>query len=415
MKERDLKLQETGRALAEPQKKPRSRRYLMTIILFYVLVFGCTSMWESGGCSVLEFTQMTNSIGGAESHVSAGAAGNQIRVYFDLAMTGIITPTQSVGQLVASRLQRSDSDAVSIPFVDELTEKGYLAVRVPHVPPTYTQSSIITPTIHFMYRAPPNAADRTTVSVTVTQRSEYLTAVNARYPITDGQSHWEIWWLPASETFPIPRNEPFKLEALSSVVVVDFGAGVSARDCAGCPFEFLFYNGYTYIGPYTFPLVFEWEPLPAGNPLVAFGPRCGQPSVIQSITPTVPFTHTHWLESYDTVTRTFTIDTSSSQGWGYTYYTKRPGQPAMVPVSGAPFTVTMGPKPQDWPKVDCIEIMAVNTPTIAISDSMRETFAITATSVISPEVHASNYSIALAPSYDLQEGMVHIFLPVLLK
>jgi hypothetical protein len=126
----------------------------------------------------------------------------------------------------------------------------------------------------------------------------------------------------------------------------------------------------------------------------------------------VPFTHVLWLESYDTVTRTFTIAASSSENWGYTYYYRESDQAAPVPVAGAPFTVTVGPKPaHGWPDAGCMGLMAVHTPTIAVTDRMRETFTITATSTISPEVQATTYSFAFAPSYQLNEGF-RVYLPV---
>jgi len=394
-----------------------SRRLIVMALVYAFLIMGC-GIFEA--CSILHGRGYSET--NFESHISSALATNQIYVWLDFGATGIISPTESVTQLVTSPLQPGGTVIIPISLVNELSDKGYLAVRVPHAPPTYTQSSIISATIDFTYREPPDAADQTTVPVTVTQRNEYLAAVNARYPITDGKSHWEVWWLPEGERFPLP-NGAFRLEggwptALEIFFVLDFGTGVPGVNCAGCPVEVLLYNGYTYIGPFTYPLVIEEDPPPAGNPLVAFGPRCGALSTVQTITPTVPFTHTHWLESYDTVGRTFTITASSSQNWDYMYYTKRPNQSELVPVAGVPFTVTMGPRPNDWPFADCIGIMAVNTPTISIIDTLRETFAITATSVISPDVQATNRSFALAPSYQLNEGAAqrwHLFLPVLMK
>ncbi len=405
-KELDKPTKQIGTSIRRP-------RYLIAILLSIIFVFGC----KIAGCS----TQ--NYLFSAHSKLTPGASNSRLAVYLDIDDSGVYTPTYNISMpLMNPATLAVESGSISVPMVNELSDKGYLAVRVPHAPPTYTQSNIISATIDFTYYEPPDAANKTTVPVTITQRNEYLAAVNARYPITDGKSHWEIWGLPAGERFPVP-NGAFRLKggwptALEVYFELDFSAGVPAVNCAGCPVEVLLYNGYTYIGPFTYPLVIEENPPPVGNPLVAFGPRCGALSTVQSITPTVPFTHTHWLESYDTVTRTFTINTSSSQSWGYTYYTKRPGQPAMVPVAGAPFTVTTGPRPTNWPFADCIGIMAVNTPTISISGTMRETFAITATSVVSPDVQAAIRSFALAPSYQLNEGggfSVRIFLPVLMK
>jgi hypothetical protein len=49
-------------------------------------------------------------------------------------------------------------------------------------------------------------------------------------------------------------------------------------------------------------------------------------------------------------------------------------------------------------------LLAIHTPTIAVTDTMRETIEIATTSVISPEVGANAVSFALAPGYQLNEG-----------
>jgi hypothetical protein len=63
-------------------------------------------------------------------------------------------------------------------------------------------------------------------------------------------------------------------------------------------------------------------------------------------------------------------------------------------------------------------LLAIYTPTITVSDTLRETLYMTATSTISPGVKASVLSVALAPGYTLDEGVlppeVFIYLPLVL-
>ena len=49
-------------------------------------------------------------------------------------------------------------------------------------------------------------------------------------------------------------------------------------------------------------------------------------------------------------------------------------------------------------------LLAIHTPTIGIDDTLRETFHITATSVVSPNVWAHAVSFAVPPGYQLNEG-----------
>ncbi|MCD6289009.1 MAG: hypothetical protein J7M34_00795 [Anaerolineae bacterium] len=350
------------------------------------------------------------------------AAPRYMEVWVDIGITGVYSP--------ALTLPGSADGVMGVPaYLDELAEKGYLAIRVPHAPPTYTPSGLVPgippwapDAVLFTYYSPPNAPTATTVPVTVTRVMTYESIVNERYPIDDGRSHWEVWWIEGNR-FPIP-DDTFQLKdewpkAIEVAFRIDFGAGANALDCAGCPVEVLLYNGYTFIGPFQIPLVIETEPPPPGNPLVVFDQGCTGMTAesLQYITPTVPFSHTHWLANFDTETRTFTITASSSQGWDYTYYYGLAGQPLQL-APGLPFTVTVEPgQPGGWPPAPCVNITAVYTPTITISDTLRETLRLTATSVISPDVWADTVSFALAPGYQLNEGggRSGLYLPLVIK
>ncbi len=366
---------------------------------------------------------------GCSTWLSTTSEKHRAEIWAEGGMTGTFTSTQAGGQgLVGSLMLNGETVPVTWPAVmgeiPVLEEQGYLAVRIPHAPPTYTASTILSPTVYVSYYSPPETTTVTTVPITVTHRDEYLDKVNARFPISDDHSHWEVWWLPEGETFPIPE-EPFRVQAgdwpntVQTHLFLDFGEGVDASNCAGCPLEGVLYNGYTFIGPFDTVLTFgdEGFGLP-GNPRAAFGAHCGHPSAAQMITPTVPFTHVHWLENYDTAERVFTITADSSQGWSYTYYYTAPAQSELLLATGLPFTVTAGPQ-SGYIHPGCVGIMAVHTPTISSDDKMRETFTLTATSTLSPEVRAYTHSFAFAPAYTLNEHgddyHFYIYLPLVLR
>ena len=360
--------------------------------------------------------------------VNVAAQGQYAEVWLEFGATGIYTPTTT-----ARGLSLSTPYGKTPPIEDELAEKGYIAIRVPHAPPTYTASSLVPgippgnlDAVVFSYYSPPSTTTPTTVPVSVTRRADYEAIVNTRFPITDGQSHWEVWWLPEGKGFPIP-DQPFRLDKdsgpppLGLRFRIDF-VDADAYACAGCPIEVVAYNGYVFIGPYRVAMRFTYPSIPR-EPLATFGAHCGYkseallPSFAQTVSPTVPMTHTHCLENWDTVTRTFTISASSSQGWDYAYYYQAAEAGSVpVPVASVPFTVTVGPPP-DSGSPGLLGLLAVHTPTIAVTDTMRETFHITATSVVSPDVWANTVSFALAPGYQLNEGGLgfRLYLPLVVR
>jgi hypothetical protein len=386
---------------------------------------------QTRGCSPL--VPSLSSLDAEALSIKATAQGQIADMWLEIGDTGVFTPTTTKGGTVV----RTD-DGQTISYLDDLATQGYLAIRVPHAPPTYTVSSLVPGIlpwepnpVTFSYYAPPSATEPTTVAVTITRRSDLEAIVEGQYPIADGQSHWEVWWLPAGETFPIPDG-PFRLEAdptwpdrypLEVRFQIDFGAGSSARDCAGCPVEVLAYNGYLFAGPYPFTLRYGDSTI--REPLASFGVHCAYdpdapvyPTIMQYITPTVPFTHAYCLENWDTVARTFSIDAASSQGWDYAYYWQEIQLGAIPqPAGDPPFTVEVGPVPSDW-EPGILGLVAVYTPTITVNDTLRETLHMTATSVVSPEVKASSLSVALAPGYTLNEvpGYPYQFyLPLVLR
>jgi len=356
--------------------------------------------------------------------------GQLAEIWIELGDTGVFTPTDTAhGTTVRTE------DGQTISYLDELATKGYLAIRVPHAPPAYGLSNllpgILPPApdpVTFSYYSPPSTTTLTTVAVSVARRADLEALVNAQYPIADGHSHWEVWWLPAGETFPIP-DQPFRTDEdswpppLALRFRIDFGSGADAFDCAGCPVEVLAYNGYLFAGPY--PFVLRYIQPTVAVPLVSFGTHCAFqdtpliPTVGQYITPTTPFSHAYCLENWDTMTRTFTINAASSQGWDYTYYWQGTQFGATPNLAGdPPFNVEVGPL-SNLGEPGCLGLTAVYTPPIAVTDAMRETLYLTATSPISSEVKAWSLSLALAPGYSLDEEVeppkVRIYLPLVLR
>jgi len=332
-------------------------------------------------------------------------------VWVDIVASGVYSPALT-SPLVGDGVLGLPS------YLDDLAQKGYLAIRVPHAPPTYTVSILDPDPIEFRYYMPPSSSTAITVPIAITRVLAYEGTVNTLYPISDGHSHWEVWWI-EDDHFPVP-TDTFRLEegwpqAIEVSFRIDF-SDANAAECAGCPMEILLYNGYTFIGPFQAPLVMASStPLP-GNPLAAFDQGCAttKATYMQYITPTVPFSHTHWLGNYDTVTRTFTITATSSQNWAYTYYYGRVGQP-FQPAPSLPFTVSVGHgAPGGWPP-PCVGISAIHTPSIAITDTLRETFYIAATSTVSPDVQADVTSFAMAPGYQLDEAKFKLYLPLVLR
>jgi hypothetical protein len=380
---------------------------LMTVVMVAILGAQCSSLC-SANPSGSGFTSST-----IRHHAVVDQADPQVLyLWVDVAMSGTFSPALRSG-LIASDLTATNNQVQGLPgYLDDLAENGYVAIRVPHAPPGYAPSQLGVPayypnTIEFSYFMPPDAPARTTIPVTITRIAAYETIVNQRFPISDGKSHWEVWWLDGNE-FPIPDGT-FRLvdgfpQAVEVVFQIDFGSGTSALDCAGCPVEVLLYNGYTFIGPFSVPIVLEGtNPSPPGNPRVAFNMCPSQfGSRVQYITPTVRFTHTYWLGNFDTVTRTFTMNDGSSQGWGYTWYSGPEGDPATL-APGTPFTIDVGPSATgEYPT--CVQVLAAYNPTIAVTSTLRETLILTATSTVSPAVWAQTASMALAPGYQLDEG-----------
>jgi len=323
--------------------------------------------------------------------------------------TGVFTPTNATGQGLTWLIDvEATTQEVSQSILDEFGEKGYFAFRVPHAPPTYTVSSIISPTLSLTYYAPPTSTTSAVTTTIFTRRTEYESAVNAAYPIADGKTHWEAWWLPDGRAFPIP-DEPFRTEGRSVQFnyQIDLGDDVNAADCAGCPLAYLIWNGYTFIGPFQ-----EFIVLSAGDPSVTFD-LCGQPSVptaLWDIRPTEPITHEHCLENDDSLAHTFNLDFSSSQNWNYQYYTQanRVGADPVPLVENQVSLAAYG----------SVRILAVVTPPVSEDDTMRETFTVRATAQEDPTMWATASSLALAPSYQLNEGggaQYTIYLPLVIR
>jgi uncharacterized repeat protein (TIGR01451 family) len=392
-----------------PEKINLRRIIPLIIVILALNTLGCYELFCWLICCSRYFSSSMEQI--ADTRQYAVSGGGIVHIWHEVGVTGIFTPTGSGGR-AGFEIEGLDIQAAAIQdwatMFDEVVEKGYLAVRVPHAPPTYTTSAIITPSVEFSYYSPPATTTMTTVSISVTRRAEYEPAVNARYPITDGQSHWEVWWIPEGYDPPIP-DEPFRLEGDEWPVpaaveyIIDLG-DADGRVCNGRHIDYLVYNGYVFIGPFRTTITYPTE-VP-GGPLVEFDHCYGvsKPTIAQGITPTVPFTHEHCLINLDEIEHTYTLEWTSSENWNYTFYT-RANEDGSVPALLVGNQINLEPYDFDISAHDDeVQILAVLTPPITTDDSMRETLFLTATSVISPDVQAIAYSFAFAPSYQLDEN-----------
>ena len=94
-------------------------------------------------------------------------------VAVDVAMAGVFRRASSGSTGLLGLLQHDGVQTLP-PYLDEMAEKGYVALRVPHAPPAYAESSLVpgippsTTAVEFSYYLPPDETTRTTVPVTVT-------------------------------------------------------------------------------------------------------------------------------------------------------------------------------------------------------------------------------------------------------
>jgi len=394
-----------------------------TYFLLFVGLLSLTALLIGTGCNegCSESPGLLTSTSGVSHRAAVDVANPEIlNIWVDIKESGVYSPTLALAE--------GNDEIQGLPsYLDELAGNGYLAIRVPHAPPTYAASRLIPGTqgsanaVEFRYYMPPDSPAAITIPISITRMTAYEDAVNALYPINDGRSHWEVWWIGA-DRFPIP-SDTFRLkkewpQAIEVQFQIDFGEGTHATDCADCSLEMLVYNGYTFIGPTDIPLVIEGAPS-SQAPLVAFDQGCpeGDATYLQNISPSAPFTQTHWLGNFDTVARTFRITADSSQGWDYAYYYGQSGQPLQL-APEPPFTISVQPgQPGGWPPPPCVAITAVYTPSITLTESLRETLRITATDVISPGIWADTASYALTPGYQLDEegNPFKLYAPLMIK
>jgi hypothetical protein len=276
--------------------------------------------------------------------------------------------------------------------------------------------------LQFSYYSPPSAATPTSIPVTLTRRTELEPLINARYPIADGKSHWEVWWLPAGDRFPIPQA-PFQLgpkvgghpNTFRLRFRIDYGAGAGAAACAGCRLEAVGYTGYTYVKLFNQPIYVETSPLPHNSPPFSFTPLlCREIAAVNVVTPSQRITFTQWLENFVPATRPFTISASSSAGWDYTYYYRVGTSGALMPAPGQPFTVT-APAAASAYSPGCLGIVAVYTTPLNMPLALGETLAITATSRLTPTLSETTYAWAFGPEYSLGGGATTLYLPIIIS
>lgn len=348
------------------------------------------------------------------------APNSTVMLYLDIFDSGVYTPTGE------SQVTLPGQAAPAALNLDTLAADGFVAVRLPHAPPSYTVSSLIAGHspgergARFNYFAPPTSTVMTSVPVTLTRRAEYEQAINARFPITDGKSHWEVWWLPAGASFPLPDG-PFRLEnnyppPVELQFVADFGGGFE-NDCNGCGYDYVAFDGVSFHGPYAGTLVVNG----AASPVLSFGSECTYqtPSIPTSaavlLAPGEPFTMTFCLENYDGIAHDVNLVSDSQQAWAYTIYTQTVGTPATpVQAGAAPFSLHVPAMQSFWPGM--VAIHAVYTPTFAVDASINEALDLTATSLLSPTLSARGVGLGFSNGFDPQNNAgANLYLPLTVK
>jgi hypothetical protein len=355
---------------------------------------------------------------------SAVAATNSpvLLLYAEANVSGDFSPTTRAG---APALDTGEH-ILDLSAIEQLAARGYLAVRVPHAPPSYTQSALI-PAIPpqepdalvFTYYSPPDSATPTSVAISVTRRVDLEQAVNQRYPITDGKAHWEVWWLPQGASLPIPAQafrlgpkSPSHPHTFELRFRLDFG-DASAAACAGCRLQVLLFTGYSFVDVYDQPLYIEVLPVPPSSPPFGWGVLCGAATAGQNAVPGGHVVMTQWLQNYVNASRSFTITASSSEGWTYRYFYRNGPSGSLIAVPGLPFTVTAGPAANFYTP-GCVGIMATYSTPPTMTTDVCETWTITATSRISPSLQVATHSWALGEHCPLNTGAHLVYLPIVL-
>jgi len=397
-------LPSTQKVKASPRLRRRYIRNFLIMLSPLILLFGTGCICYSSTYP-FSVTQRTTQMPDAE-----------LGLWLDVFAAGVYTPTADGRVILDGQTTPAAID------LDELAVKGYVAVRVPHASPTYTTSILQAgfspgaPGARFTYFLPPSSEQPISVPVTLTRHISMEQSINARFPITDGASHWEVWWLAEGGRFPIPA-EPFRLDdALSLEFKVNFGADTSAT-CHGCPYEYLIFDGATLHGPFGGTLIVD---TPDSTAAARFGSECNHqtppiPTVAGVLlTPSQPFTLTYCLENYDSSAHTFAITAHSQQAWAYTFYTQTVGTAAApVRIGEAPFQVKAPGKGQFWPGM--IAIHAVFTPTFAAEESINETLVLQATSLVSPTLTAAGAGFGASLSFTPASSEEALYLPVIAR
>lgn len=393
---------------ASPLSRRRYIRNFLILLSPLLLLFGA-------GCSCISSSYLPS-----VALRTTQATDAQLFLALDVLTTGVFTPT------VDGRVIPDGQTTPAAINLNDLATKGYVAVRVPHAPPTYTMSILQAgieagaPGARFTYFSPPSSTLPTSVPVTLTRHIGMEQSINARFPITDGASHWEVWWLAEGGRFPIP-DAPFRLdETLSTPLVlefkVDFGADV-ATACHGCSYEYLIFDGATLHGPFAGTVAVDTMESTA---VARFGADCTHqtPSVPTNfsvlLTPGQPFTFTYCLENYDNHAHTFAIVVHSQQAWEYTFYTQPVGVAATpVRVGGAPFQVLTPGSSEFWPGM--IAIHAVFTPTFAADASINEALELRATSLASPDMTTAGAGFGASLAFTPDAPEETLYLPVITR
>src|SRR5262249_8324341 len=120
-----------------------------------------------------------------------------------VGVTGTFTLTAASQSLL--RLLDPLRKVAAPSWLQTLTDNGFLAIGVPNLPVSNVSGTIASSSVQINY----DDIGRKTNILEVrrlARRSAYEPKVNADFPMLDGQSHWETWWLSKDQSFPAPSG-----------------------------------------------------------------------------------------------------------------------------------------------------------------------------------------------------------------
>ncbi len=145
-----MKKLENGQSVDPAPPPPRANLTALRLLVYAGLLLlslaTTASFLRPNQCRSLCSTETTTLLSSEAIRPRAAvdaASSSTLDIWVDVAASGVYSPALKSGLLALDWLRSDDEVEPLPPFLDELAEKGYLAIRVPHAPPTYTTSSLV--------------------------------------------------------------------------------------------------------------------------------------------------------------------------------------------------------------------------------------------------------------------------------